>query len=82
MNRPQAPPQRAQPQASAPRAPAPVRAPAQGFRRHQKRNDIDLTLYIRAAKQLGYDSRKVKKGTKEYESIMSLKNKMKSQMGL
>jgi len=43
-----------------------------------KRGSIDLTLYIKAAQQLGYDSRKVRKGTEEYKKIMALKNKLKS----
>ena len=46
----------------------------------KKRGSIDLTLYIRAAQELGLDPRKVRKGTNEYEKIMKLKNKMKSTM--
>lgn len=45
-----------------------------------KRGSIDLTLYIKAAQSLGYDSRKVRKGTEEYKKIMALKNKMKTAM--
>lgn len=45
-----------------------------------KRGSLDLTLYIKAAQELGYDSRKVRKDTEEYKKIMALKNKMKAAM--
>jgi hypothetical protein len=56
----------------------PAAAPPQA--QGSKRASIDLTLYIKAAKELGYDSRKTKKGTPEYTKIMALKQKMKAAM--
>ena len=42
----------------------------------KKRGSIHLSLYIKAATQLGYDSRKIRKGSPEYAKVMALKKKM------